>query len=328
MLETLFRPQLLHAVLVHFPVALAILGVPVVYLCALYASNSRVLVRLAAVIYAVLTLFALLAMFSGTAARRAVPATVDAEVWELIHRHEWMGSHVWMFAAVTTVLLVLSFIQLNWFRVLVIALAMATSLATAIWVAMTGHYGGILVYEHGVGTPYVRVADEAPAEPDPPDVEPIPEEAIDEPEEPAEEPDPDEPELVPVESIDSEAAAEVQFESDVWPILEQHCLTCHGDTRPSSGFRVTSVEAIIEGGDKAAPGVIPGEPDDSPLVQYIRGELQPQMPWGEDPLDPDEVHVIRQWIAAGAEDGEGDIEELVDESEETDEDAPTDERES
>ena len=53
-------------------------------------------------------------------------------------------------------------------------------------------------------------------------------------------------------------------------------------------------------GKKEGPGVIPGNPDESSIVQYIRGEKNPRMPKKEPPLSEDELHLFRSWIAAGA----------------------------
>ena len=59
---------------------------------------------------------------------------------------------------------------------------------------------------------------------------------------------------------------------------------------------------MLEGGEKLGPSIIPGNPDASPLIQYVRGKLQPQMPKDEYPLSDEELRVIRMWIAAGAVD--------------------------
>ena len=44
--------------------------------------------------------------------------------------------------------------------------------------------------------------------------------------------------------------------------------------------------------------IVPGKPDASLLVQYLRGLKKPQMPAGGAPLSVDELHLIREWIAA------------------------------
>src|SRR5205085_10538036 len=47
---------------------------------------------------------------------------------------------------------------------------------------------------------------------------------------------------------------------------------------------------------------VPGKPDESPLVAYVRGLRTPQMPKGNPPLSEQELHLIRLWILAGAQD--------------------------
>jgi hypothetical protein len=63
-------------------------------------------------------------------------------------------------------------------------------------------------------------------------------------------------------------------------------------------YDMSELDLVIEGGIKAAPAVIPGDPDGSPLVQYCRGVLQPRMPREEENLPPEALHTIRMWIAA------------------------------
>lgn len=67
-----------------------------------------------------------------------------------------------------------------------------------------------------------------------------------------------------------------------------------------SGLDVSSRETLLKGGRKFGPSVIPGQPDQSPLVRYIKGELKPRMPKGRDPLSPEQISRIQQWIRDGA----------------------------
>jgi hypothetical protein len=48
--------------------------------------------------------------------------------------------------------------------------------------------------------------------------------------------------------------------------------------------------------------VVAGKPDDSPLIQYVLGVRKPRMPKGNPPLSENEVHLLREWISAGAKD--------------------------
>ncbi len=113
---------------------------------------------------------------------------------------------------------------------------------------------------------------------------------------------------IKIRPLDSVAAAQVSFTRDVKPILVNTCVECHSSEDPDSDFEVTSVETLKQKGKKAGAGVIPGKPDESAIVQYIRGLTdEPQMPKGSPALSEDELHLIRQWIAAGAKDDSGEL---------------------
>lgn len=108
---------------------------------------------------------------------------------------------------------------------------------------------------------------------------------------------------IPIKPIDLKEAAKVSYSRDIKPLLANDCEECHSPDEHKSGFVVSSVADLLKHGKKAGPGVIPGKPDDSAIVKYIRGLADgPQMPKGETPLSEDELHLIRSWIAAGAVD--------------------------
>ena len=90
-------------------------------------------------------------------------------------------------------------------------------------------------------------------------------------------------------------AAPVSFHKDIRPLLENHCAMCHSADARSGGFQVTSFATLLK-------AVIPGKPDESPLVQYLTGRRQPRMPKEMPPLNPSEIGAIRKWIAEGARD--------------------------
>jgi hypothetical protein len=89
---------------------------------------------------------------------------------------------------------------------------------------------------------------------------------------------------------------------DVVPIIEENCTPCHTPDIKAGGLDLTSVAAMLAPQDDEESVVIPGEPDRSPLVRYIRGIYTPKMPKNRDELSEDELHIIRLWIAAGARD--------------------------
>src|SRR5438132_2256245 len=102
--------------------------------------------------------------------------------------------------------------------------------------------------------------------------------------------------------IDPAEASKVSWVRDIQPLLQARCSECHSSDERKNEFEVTSVETLRTKGRKDGPGVLPGRPDESAIVQRIRGLTKPQMPRGRPALSEDEVHLLRMWIAAGAKD--------------------------
>ena len=93
------------------------------------------------------------------------------------------------------------------------------------------------------------------------------------------------------------AGNKIDFAKDVKPILETHCLRCHGPEDEDNGFRVDDSEALSDYIDA-------GDAEFSDLMGMITGESDDydQMPPLDDggPLDDKDVQTIRLWINQGA----------------------------
>ena len=81
-------------------------------------------------------------------------------------------------------------------------------------------------------------------------------------------------------------------------IFASRCNGCHGVERTRGGLRTDSVAALIRGGH-SGPAIVPGRPDDSPVVRRIR--LPPSRPGHMPPkgsvqLSDDEVATIARWV--------------------------------
>jgi len=89
------------------------------------------------------------------------------------------------------------------------------------------------------------------------------------------------------------------FSGQVLPIFEAKCLVCHNTTTAQGDWDASSYETVMSTGENA-PVIIPGDPDNSLLAQYLLGTNGKLMP----PLGalPDEsIQAILDWIEAGAE---------------------------
>lgn len=96
----------------------------------------------------------------------------------------------------------------------------------------------------------------------------------------------------------------VSFEEEIWPILEASCTECHDNRSAFSNLRLDNAEGIMAGGDLGKV-VVPGEPDNSPLV--LRVALPEDdldfMPIEGDPLTEEQIELMRKWIEQGADFG-------------------------
>lgn len=87
-----------------------------------------------------------------------------------------------------------------------------------------------------------------------------------------------------------------KLDAAVHAILRTKCLSCHDATTQESDLSLENQASMLEGGKASGPAVIPGDSAKSPLILYLRGEKQPQMPEGEDPLPEEEIKLIARWI--------------------------------
>lgn len=101
----------------------------------------------------------------------------------------------------------------------------------------------------------------------------------------------------------------VDFERDVYPILDAKCVACHNVAVDESKLVLEDVEGILKGG-KRGPSVIAKKPEESWLFKMaarIDGPAMPPQPNSVEapPLSPKELGIIRQWILEGAAAGSG-----------------------
>ncbi len=87
------------------------------------------------------------------------------------------------------------------------------------------------------------------------------------------------------------------FERDVAPILAAHCHDCHGQETQESGLDLRTVSSMLQG-SRAGPVIVRGHPEFSELVTQLKSGKMP--PEGEDPLTPEEIQLVRNWIEADA----------------------------
>ena len=116
-------------------------------------------------------------------------------------------------------------------------------------------------------------------------------------------------------TVPADSKTEVDFETQILPILQNRCFNCHSApkvdasgiiTKPKGGVQLDSVKGV----EASLHGevIVAGEPEDSLLYQRITlpedetGIMPP--PEAGDPLTEQEIGLIRKWIEQGANYGE------------------------
>jgi mono/diheme cytochrome c family protein len=98
--------------------------------------------------------------------------------------------------------------------------------------------------------------------------------------------------LLPGDSVD--------YLSQVRHVLQERCFACHGALKQEAGLRVDTADLMQKGGDSGT-ALTPGDPSASLLLQRISAsDLAERMPPEGEPLKPEQIAAIRDWIQQGA----------------------------
>lgn len=272
MIEALQDPQTKHAIMVHMPIALSVLGILLGLLAAIMGKN-KTMTWIAVGAYLLLGISAYLATESGEDAQNDLNTAIT-QVNETVQEHEEMAEKVWIFAVVTAGLFVVGGLTKTKVRIGAMSLGVISTLATAGWLAQTAHYGGELVYSYGAGTPNpVRsVAATPDGEPDGDgDEAPV-----------------DDPRMV-------------HFREKVKPVLIDNCIKCHNPQRmeKAADLDQTTMAGMLKGG-WGGPAVVPGNPGESWLLKAVRHEEDLEMPPKKDKLSDEIIADLEKWIQDGA----------------------------
>jgi len=98
------------------------------------------------------------------------------------------------------------------------------------------------------------------------------------------------------------AATASEYERIIAPLLERTCTKCHNPDKQKGDLLLTTREGMLAGGENG-PVLVPGRPDESPLVTRCELPLDDDdhMPPADKPQPTAaEIAALRAWVAAGA----------------------------
>ena len=99
--------------------------------------------------------------------------------------------------------------------------------------------------------------------------------------------------------------ADAHFVRRVWPLFAEKCLSCHGDdeAKIKGGLDLRTRADLMLGGDSDKPAIIPGKPDESPLILAVlrqSEDFEAMPPKEPDRLSAQQIDWLKEWITAGA----------------------------
>ena len=95
-------------------------------------------------------------------------------------------------------------------------------------------------------------------------------------------------------------AASADFEKEIRPLLQKHCVECHGEKKQKGELRLDAKAFAFKGGHDGA-AIVPGKADASPLFQRITSsDDDDRMPPKGEPLSAAQIAAVKVWIEGGA----------------------------
>lgn len=87
---------------------------------------------------------------------------------------------------------------------------------------------------------------------------------------------------------------EPDWQTDIEPVLNDHCVKCHGPLKRKGDLDLSTFHGLIKGGENG-PVLIAGMPDTSPVYTVLLEGSDPHMP-PKKQLETRSIDLIREWI--------------------------------
>lgn len=94
---------------------------------------------------------------------------------------------------------------------------------------------------------------------------------------------------------------DVDFSSDVKPILNKHCISCHGGVKKNGELSFLFEEEAFANAKSGEPAIIRGDAEHSNMIKRLTEEdPELRMPYNAPKLDDSEIEILRKWVDQGA----------------------------
>ncbi len=93
----------------------------------------------------------------------------------------------------------------------------------------------------------------------------------------------------------------IDFNTQIKPIINQHCIACHGGVKQAGGYSLLFSEEALGKGKSGKRGIIPFKASESEVIRRINStDADEKMPKQGQPLSANEIELLTKWIDQGA----------------------------
>jgi hypothetical protein len=99
----------------------------------------------------------------------------------------------------------------------------------------------------------------------------------------------------------STASKPIDYNTQVKPLLNKQCITCHGGVKRQAGFSLLFRSDALDKTESGKPAIIPGDPQHSEFIRRLTlKDPEERMPYKHPPLSKEQIDMLTQWVKEGA----------------------------
>ncbi len=101
------------------------------------------------------------------------------------------------------------------------------------------------------------------------------------------------------------SSEQIDFSTQIKPILNTNCISCHGGVKKSGGFSLLFKEEAFAVTESGKPAIIPGDANGSEFIKRLHEEdLKLRMPYEKQKLSEKDIELLTKWVDQGAQWGQ------------------------
>ncbi|MHA8050043.1 PSD1 and planctomycete cytochrome C domain-containing protein [Aquirufa sp. ROCK-SH2] len=96
-------------------------------------------------------------------------------------------------------------------------------------------------------------------------------------------------------------SSNLSYARDVKPIINKHCISCHGGVKKQGKFSLLFQEEAFQKTASGKPSIVPYHPEKSEFIARLHAkDVDERMPLNKEPLTEGEIKILTQWVKEGA----------------------------